>query len=275
MGQPKVHRHLFSAAVLSQQSVAGNAFRCSPSLSSAIQKRSYAATPDSESKAAKPETDEEKDAAAAAEEKSMLRRFYGITTVVSTAAIGYGSWWMINNAMKMVGAVYASPHIVAYAGFWFGFVTNTVLAALAIGVYRLSFIRPEGAFGDTFKMVRNNAEVKKALGNTIKDGKLKSYEIKGGRFTTSGALPKWLPHQLQMTYIVYGEKGAGLVTTVVEKKPSLIPRQLEPHLLAVDMLDEDDTIKKGVDTLLLVGDKSQLEVRDNIRRLLKLKVGQK
>lgn len=232
---------------------------------SLVQKRCFAAEKPPEGQG------DEVDAEKAKNESAVLRKFYGAGTVVSGGVIAYGSWWCINSSMKMVGAVYAAPHLVAYAGFWFGFGTASMCAVLATAVYRLTFIRPEGAFKDTLAVVKNNPAVKAALGNHIRDGKLKTYEIKDGRFSVSGAMPTWLPHKLQMMYIIYGDKGMGLVTTVCVKKPSLMPRALDPNLLAVDFLDKDK-INKDQETLVIVGDETQLEVRDNIHRLLDLKL---
>jgi hypothetical protein len=233
------------------------------------QKRCFAASTAS----SEPPVDEaKKDAEIEKKERGMLVRLYGAGTIVGTGAIAYGAWWAINASMKMVGTVYSSPHIVAYAGFWFGFGTATMCAALAIGLYRLTFIRPEFAFRDTLNVVKKNDAVKAMLGNSIRDGKLKTYEIKGGRITAEGAMPKWSPHSIQLMYMIYGEKGMGLVTTVCVKSPSLLPRQLDPSLLAVDFLDKDKTGKEQ-ETLIIVGDKAQLQVRDNIHRLLDLKLG--
>lgn len=231
---------------------------------SLLQKRCFAA-------AQPPESGETEDAEALKKETSALRKFYGLGTVLSTGLIGYGAWWGVNTTMKFVGAVYASPHIVAYVGFWAGFGTASLCAALAIGVYRLTFIRPEFAFSDTFAVVKNNDQVKSTLGKSIRKANLKTYEIQGGRFTAEGAVPKWNPHKIQMMYMIYGEKGMGLVTTVCVKQPSLIPRALEPNLLAIDFLDKDK-INKDQETLVIVGDKSQLDVRDNIYRLLDIKL---
>lgn len=214
------------------------------------------------------ESDEE---ALQAKERSMLRKFQGASTFLGIGAIAWGSWWSISQAMYMVGTVYAKPHLVAYAGFWFGFSTAWVCAALATAVYRLTFIRPEFAYSNTMDILRQNSKVQELLGSKIRDGKLKSYEIKDGRFQFGGAVPTWLPHKIQMMYIIYGEKGMGLVTTVCVKKPSLLPRKLEPDLLSVDVLD-DSKAGKPAETIVIAGDEKQLKVRDNIHRLLDIKM---
>merc|ERR1719409_1494434 len=122
------------------------------------------------------------------------------------AGLGYASWKGTSLMMSMIATVYAKPHLVLYIGFWSGFSVASICACLAYSLYRLTHIKPENAFNQTFAILKEHPKVTALLGEHLRDAKLKTYEITDGDLSWRGAYPRWMPHRVQMMYMVYGEK---------------------------------------------------------------------
>jgi len=218
------------------------------------------------------DTDDAQAAEEEAREVSRLRNLQGIGTLVGLCTVGYGAWVCTSFVMKMVGTVYANPHLVAYGGFVLGFGTASLCALLAISLYRMTIIRPEFAWKDTFNVIKNDPKVQHLLGGKVSYDKFRTYEISGGRLSLAHLLPRWVPHRVQLMYKIRGEHGDALVTAVCVKRVGFLPRKLDIDLLAVDPLDAKNVIKQKA-TLLLIGEESQLQLMDSIRRVLELRGG--
>ena len=111
--------------------------------------------------------------------------------MVGAGAMTYGSWIAVKYSMSLVAALYAKPHLVMYLGFCSGFTTATICAALAFSLYRLTHIRPENAFNQTFAAIKQSNEARNLLGEHIRDAKLKSYAL--GNSTEPAGAPSVEP----------------------------------------------------------------------------------
>ena len=222
------------------------------------------------------------------EEKSVLLKIKaGAYSAAGLGAVG-ATWYMTKWTLQGIGAVYSSPHTIAYVGFWAGSLTTTCFAAVAFGLYRMTHIRPENVYRQSYDMLRKDPEAQRVLGSNILASKLKTYEITGGKFGVDDAaegngadaaggtyLPlgvRWKNHRCQMIYLCYGEKKMGLVTVEARKVMSLVPGRLDIKLLAVDVLDKD-AIEQDTETVMLRGNKGMLDDRQsNIYSMLDMKM---
>lgn len=179
----------------------------------------------------------------------LLTKVKGASTVGAFLAAGGASWIMVSGVMKTIGTVYSSPHLIAYIGFWLGAASSVSLSAVAFGVYRLTFIRPENVFGQTGALLRQDGDVQGMLGKKIETSRLKTYAIDGGRLRGNmrgkGLREQvyWEPHSCNMSYVVRGDQGMGLVTARCTKVMSLVPGRLTIDLLTVQKVGENMQIE--------------------------------
>lgn len=222
--------------------------------------------------------DQEEKAAEAAETNSQmaLRKLQGgASAAVLVGSLGL-TWYSVKGIMGAIGAVYSQPHLIAYISYWLGVASAGGAAGVAFGIYRMTFIRPENVFNQTLSVVTRDPQAQKLLGYNITAASVKSYEIKDGKlfFETSTSFPTWKPHVCEMSFLLYGSERMGLVTTKCTKVMSLVPGRLSIDFVALDILDKE-RIDADTETVMLVGEKNQLNKANSIYHLLDLKTAAK
>ena len=177
--------------------------------------------------------------------------------------------------------MHAFVHLDFYTVAEVGFVTGILTSASGIGFVayfnRLRYINVENVLANAFDLVQQSPKVAELMGlhgftfGIAQTGTIRAYQIQGGNFGISRTtgFPVWISPTVQLMFQVWGGSKEKQAIVCAEAYTNLAG-QLKFTFISFDLLQGKSGFQGDNPTVIVYGDESKLNVRNDLRSFVTL-----